>query len=129
MGENMDSTAWKNMETFWKNTWDQTYHGHFSQIYHKALKIKYHSTLYDIYIEGMCAKWLQCVWLFATLWTVAHEAPLSSVSGDLAFYCSTHFADFSCLVVMYGEPQAQRGIHMPKQPTQYCGCLKSEANI
>ena len=63
------------METFWKSTWDQTY-GHFSKIYHKALKTKYHSTLYDIYIECMCAKWLQCVQLFAAIWTVAHQAPL-----------------------------------------------------
>ena len=25
----------------------------------------------------ICPKWLSCVWIFATLWTVAHQAPLS----------------------------------------------------
>ena len=28
-------------------------------------------------VQGMCAQLLSCVWLFATLWTGAHQVPLS----------------------------------------------------
>ena len=28
-------------------------------------------------VQGMCAQWLSCVQLFATLWTGAHQVPLS----------------------------------------------------
>ena len=43
----------------------------------------------------------------------------SSINGDLAFHCSTHFADFACLVVMYGDP--------PKHKEAYT-CPSSQLN-
>ena len=58
-----------------------------------------------MYIHHLIIKSLSCVWLFATPWTVAHQAPLS-----VQFFWQEHWSGlpFPSLTYVFVLEQAQR---------------------
>ena len=58
---------------------------------------------HKMYLECMRAQWLSCVWLFVTLWTVAHQVHLSKVFSRQAYWSGNWTTDkWSCHFLFQG---------------------------